>query len=94
MKWMGGDIGRIRGELEAGEESDQNVIYEKMEDISFIVYLSYYILDSFLRQYVLIIVSPHSTPSNSSLPPFTFRYTTFLFLLLLTDNGKIKHNVI
>lgn len=26
IKWMGGDIGRIRGELGAGEEYDQNVI--------------------------------------------------------------------
>lgn len=33
MKWMGGDIGRIRGELEAGEESDQNVIYEKWKTL-------------------------------------------------------------
>lgn len=33
IKWMGGDIGRIRGELGAGEEYDHNIIYEKWKTL-------------------------------------------------------------
>lgn len=45
-------------------------------------------IDSFLTQYILITVSPPSTPPSSSLPPFLLGSIPFLYLIRKQQASK------